>query len=90
MMNNADTLITALSPALDRKCAELRQARREALHFRLFVLLCALVVLIPTVFVILGIGLVVLLIPALFTAAAFLILSPILINQQGGGTCEQI
>ena len=90
MAHDADSLIAALSPAIDRKCAEITDARRERYRFRLFITLCVMVVLIPVVFVVLGFSLLVLLIPVIFIAVAVLALSPILINQQGGRNCEQI
>lgn len=90
MYYDAETLIVALSQAIDQKCDEIRAAHREKRQAGIFLVLCAMVIMIPTIFVLLGISLVILLIPALFTAVAFLILSPILISQQGGRTCEQV
>jgi len=90
MNYDAEKMIAALAPEIDRKCAEISQARREKAYWRFFVLLCAMAIVVPTLFVYWGISLTVLLIPIAFTAAAFLLLSPILFNQQGGRTCEQI
>lgn len=90
MTHDADRIIAVLSPEIDRECAELRQTRLERRRFRRFLALCALTVLLPTVFVIFGISLTALLISAAFASAAFLILSPILIRQQGGPSHEQI
>jgi len=90
MTNDTEKMIASLSPAIDEKCSEIKETRRERRYSRLFVFLCTAFIVLPTVFVIIGISLIFLLIPAIFTAAALLILSPILINQQGGHTCEQI
>lgn len=94
MISNAERMIAVLSPEIDWKCAELQEARREKRNTGVFVLLCIMAILVPTLFVIFGLSLTTLLVPVIFTAVAFLILSPILINQtqqeQGGRTCEQI
>lgn len=94
MISNAERMIAVLSPEIDRKCAELQEARREKRNTGVFVLLCIMAILVPTLFVIFGLSLTTLLVPVIFTAVAFLILSPILINQtqqeQGGRICEQI
>ena len=94
MISNAERMIAVLSPEIDRKCVELQEARREKRNTGVFVLLCIMAILVPTLFVIFGLSLTTLLVPVIFTAVAFLILSPILINQtqqeQGGRTCEQI
>lgn len=90
MNHDAEKMIAALSPAIDRKCTEIKTARKELLYLRLFVLLCVMAVVVPTAFVLFGISLISLLIPAVLTAAAVLGLSPILISQQGGRNREQI
>ena len=89
MNRTPEQMIDILAPEIDRKCAEIKQVRKEKLFSRLFVLLCAAILIIPTTFVFLGISLMALIIPVVFIATAFLILSPILINQQGGYTYEQ-
>lgn len=89
MNSKADKMIAMLSPEIDRKCEEMKQARREKARVRLFVLLCVAVVIIPTMFVFFGLSLTSLLTPVAFMGIALLILSPILINQQGGRIYEQ-
>lgn len=89
MNNEADRMIRALAPEIDRKCEELRQARAERGMARVFLALCILAVLIPAAFVLLGISLKLLLIPVAFCALALVALSPILIRQQGG-SYEQV
>ncbi|MCH3973192.1 MAG: hypothetical protein LKE53_10645 [Oscillospiraceae bacterium] len=86
---NAQKMISLLTPEIDRKCEQIQQARKEKTQVRLFVLLCAAALIIPTVFVFFGISLAAILTPVLFLAAAFLLLSPILIRQQGGEMYEQ-
>ena len=46
MNSNVDRMISSLTPAIEEKCEELQTARKERLQSRLFVLLCAMVVLI--------------------------------------------
>lgn len=90
MHHDAERMIAILTPVIDRKCAQIQQVRTEKLRSNLFAVLCAAVLVIPTIFVFFGISLVTLLIPAVFTASAFLLLSPILIHQQGGIFHEQV
>ncbi len=89
MEHDSEALIARLSPEIDRKCAEIRHNRVEKSYLRLFVLLCVLAVMLPTMFVFFGISLTALRTAITFTGAAFVLLSPILINQQGGHTHEQ-
>jgi hypothetical protein len=86
-MRDAEEMLTILSPSINLKCEELNEIYKKKVHFRLFIILCILAILIPALFVILDISLLILIIPALLTAAAFLILLPILTNHQGGHTC---
>lgn len=86
METDAKAMLSRLSPEIDRKCASIRAARAEGGRRTLFFVLCALAVLLPTVCVFFGVNLAVLRGAIIFTGAAFLLLSPILINQQGGRT----
>lgn len=90
MNNDANKLIASLTPQIEEKCAEIKQSRGEKSALRLFMLLCAAVVLIPTLLVFFGISITALLIQAAFITVAFLALSPILIKQQRSNTYEQI
>ena len=90
MDRDAEKMLAALAPAIDEKCAELKKARAAKRLRGLFITLCVLALLVPTAFVVFGISLSILLVPVIFTAIAFFILLPILINQQGGHCLEQI
>lgn len=89
MKTDAERMIAVLSSAIDMKCAEIKEKRTARNGTKIFVLLCIAAILIPTLFVFFGFNLMTLIIPVIFIAVAFLILSPILINQQGGRTYEQ-
>jgi|GEM_PF-3517173 len=84
MEDNAEKMIRLLSSDIDRKCVQIKEERNSKLCLRLFVLLCAAAVIVPAIFVAFGVSLFILIIPAAFMAVAFLLLSPIIIGQQGG------
>lgn len=93
MNSNVDRMIHNLTPAIEQKCEELRTARKERLQSRLFVLLCAMVVLIPALLVFAGVSLTVLIAPLAFMALSVLLLLPVLLSgkaeNQGGIVYEQ-
>ena len=93
MNEKTERMLAALSPAIDQKCEELRAARREQLHTRLFALLCAMVALVPALLVFFGVSLTVLIAPLLFMSLSVLLLLPVLLSgktvNQGGNGYEQ-
>lgn len=93
MNSNVDRMISNLTPAIEQKCAELQTARKERLQSRLFVLLCAMVVLIPALLIFAGVSLTVLIAPLAFMALSVLLLLPVLLSgkaeNKGGGIYEQ-
>lgn len=93
MNSNVDRMISNLTPAIEEKCEELQTARKERLQSRLFVLLCAMVVLIPALLVFAGVSLTVLIAPLAFMALSVLLLLPVLLSgkagNKGGGIYEQ-
>ena len=91
MKQSADTLLRDLAPEIDRKCAALQRARRERLEARLFLLLCAMVVLLPALLVFAGVSLTLLLAPLAFLSLSMVLLLPILLSHadQGGMMHEQ-
>lgn len=84
MNSNVDRMISNLTPAIEQKCAELQTARKERLQSRLFVLLCAMVVLIPALLVFAGVSLTVLIAPLAFMALSVLLLLPVLLSGKAG------
>ena len=93
MNSKVDRMMTDLAPAIEQKCDELRAARRERLQARAFVLLCAMVVLIPALLVFAGVSLTVLLAPLAFMALSMVLLLPVLLSgraaDHGGIVYEQ-
>ena len=51
MSSNVEGMIDRLTPAIEQKCEELRAARKQRVQSRIFVLLCAMVVLVPALLV---------------------------------------
>lgn len=93
MNSNVDRMINNLTPAIEQKCEELQTARKERLQSRLFVLLCAMVVMIPALLVFAGVSLTILIAPLAFMALSVLLLLPVLLSgkagNQGGIVYEQ-
>ena len=93
MNAKADRMIENLTPAIEQKCAELRAARRERLQSRLFLLLCVMAVLVPTLLVFAGVSLTALIAPLAFMSLSVLLLLPVLLTgkheNQGGAVYEQ-
>lgn len=90
MKQNAEEVIRRLSPEISRKCTEIQNARRDRAMTGLFLLLCAALVIVPTLFIFFGLSLTTLLAPVLFAGLAFLLLAPVLFHQQGGRQYDQI
>lgn len=93
MNSNADRLIHNLTPEIEQKCEELQAARKERNWSAVFVLLCAMAVLIPTLLVFAGVSLAVLIVPPVFMSMSVILLLPILLSgrtqNQGGNGYEQ-
>ncbi len=93
MNSNVDRMINNLTPTIEQKCEELQIARKERLQSRLFILLCAMVVLIPALLVFAGVSLTILIAPLAFMALSVLLLLPVLLSgkagNQGGIVYEQ-
>lgn len=87
-MSNVDRMIDNLTPAIDQKCAELRAARKERLEARLFVLLCAMVVLIPALLVFAGVSLTALIAPLAFLSLSVILLLPVLLSGKAANQGE--
>lgn len=93
MNSNVDHMINNLTPTIEEKCRELRTARKERLQSRIFVVLCAMVVLIPALLVFAGMSLTLLLAPIAFMSLCVILLLPVLLSgkaaNQGGIVYEQ-
>lgn len=93
MSSNVDRMIQNLTPAIEQKCEQLQAARKERLQSRIFVLLCAMVVLIPALLVFAGVSLTLLIAPIVFMSLSVIVLLPVLLSgkaeNQGGSRYEQ-
>lgn len=90
MNKGAKQLIHNLTPEIERKCEQIKLAKKEKLQTRLFLLLCLLVVIVPIALVIFGISLSVFIIPIIFMCLSVVMLLPILLGQQGGKNYEKV
>ena len=93
MKSNVDQMLENLAPDIERKCEELKTARKERLQAREFILLCAAAVLIPTGLVFAGVSLTALIALPVFMSLGVILLLPVLISgkaeNQGGNAYEQ-
>lgn len=93
MKSNVDRMLDNLSPAIEQKCEELKTARKERIQARIFVMLCAMVVLIPALLVFAGVSLTMLVAPLIFMSLSVVMLLPVLLSgnvaKQGGTVHEQ-
>lgn len=92
MNDKAEKLISDLAPEIDKKCREIKAARKEKLLSRLFVILCITAVTVPALLVFCGISLTALLVPVLFMSLSVILLLPVLLSARfgnGGSFNEQ-
>lgn len=93
MKQNADKLIQNLTPEIDKKCDEIKAIRREKIQSRLFIILCAIIIVVPALLIFFGFSLTVLIAPILFMSLCVIMLLPIMLNgqiaQRGGKNYEQ-
>ncbi len=86
MDNNINELLCKLDDEIDRKCFEIKQKNRNRLLQLVFVVACALFVLVPIILVFAGVSLWTFCIPAiLFLMICFCILSPLVFSNKLGG-----
>ena len=88
MNKNAEQMIRDLTPEIEKKCAELKTARRERCKSVVFVIMCIAAVLIPVLWVIFGWPFALLIVPIVFMSLCAVLLLPILLSgkteDQGG------
>lgn len=90
MNDNVEKAIYNLTPAIENKCNEIKAQRKEKLKSRIFVILCVLTVIIPTLLVFAGISLTMFILPIIITSLSVVMLLPILINNEGAKNYEQV
>lgn len=92
MKSNVDRMIDHLTPTINQKCRELKATQKERMLSRVFVLLCAMVILVPALLIFAGISLTMLIVPLVFMSLSILLLLPILLSgktpDQGGTAYE--
>lgn len=88
-MDKSDELLNVLDDEIEKKCFEIKQKKSEKRLQRFFVTACVLFVILPFLFTFAGVNLLTLFIPAvIFLAVSFILLIPILINNNLGGITE--
>ena len=80
MTSDVNRMLENLAPDIDRKCAEIRAARKERLQTRVFALLCVMVAVIPALLVFAGVSLTVLIAPLIFMSLSVILLLPVLLS----------
>lgn len=86
MDKNINGLLSELDDEIDKKCFEIKQRNRNRRLQSVFVIVCALFILVPVLLVLTGISLWTFCGPAiLFLAIGFCVLSPLIFSKQPGG-----
>ena len=86
MDKNIDGLLSRLDDEIDKKCFEIKQRSRNRKLQSVFVIVCALFILVPVLLVLTGISLWIFCGPAiLFFVIGFCALSPLIFSRQPGG-----
>lgn len=88
-LDKADILISSLAPEIDKKCTEIRNKKSEKLLTRIFILISAAFLIIPTILIFFGISPVTIFIPVIFISAVLLAASPV-ITMKGELLHEQV
>lgn len=84
--NGLNRMLCSLDDEIDKKCFELRQRRTEKFLQRLFIIICAFLVIVPCTLVFAGVNLWTLCVPViLFFIVSLGALSPLLLNKSFGG-----
>ena len=80
-MDNVEILLVTLEPEINKKCMELRQKKHEKAMAAVFLLLAGVMLVVPAFLVFVGVKLITIFIPIIFTAVCLLALSPLLISK---------
>ncbi len=88
-MEKVDVLLQVLEPAIEEKCAEIRQKKRESFMTKIFISVAVLMLTVPATLVFFGVSVFAILMPILFVGAVFLAASPILMGK-GAESIEQV
>ena len=80
-MDNVDILLTALEPEIDKKCREIKNIRNEKILTRIFISLAVIMLILPAVLIFAGVSFLTIFAPIIFTAAVFIIVTPIFMSK---------
>ena len=80
-MEKIELLLDSLEPEIEKKCMEIRQKKREKVLAKLFVVLMAAILILPPILVFTGVNGLTIIMPILFIAAGFVVLSPLLMSK---------
>ena len=87
MDDKLENLLISLDDEIDRKCIELKTKRQEKINAEWFFFLCSLIVCLPIIFLFAGINILLIALPiACFFAFNLFVLSPLIVNNDMGGT----
>ena len=89
MKTDTEQMIQMLRPEISKKCDEIKEMKRDRDMARLFILMCFVVISIPTIFVFMGVSVFLIFLPVVIIAPTFLVLASLLLNQSGGVVYEQ-
>lgn len=82
MTSDVEHMIQVLKPAINQKCQEIQAARRSQLQQRLFVMLCLMAVILPTMLVLIGVSLTMFIAPLVFMSICTVALLPVLLRNE--------
>ncbi len=83
MNKKADRMIINLTPEIELKCQELQSVRRERRRSVMFALMCAAVVLLPSLLIFIGISPLVFILPPAVMSLGMILLLPTLVSGRG-------
>ena len=90
MDDKLNDLLIILDSEIDKKCYELKMKEQDLKNTRLFVLTCALFIMIPILLAFAGVNILGVFFPiVLFLAFSMAVLSPIVLNNDLGGATNE-
>ena len=84
-MDKVESLILALEPEIDAKCAELKQKREERMLTGLFLAAGGVLLIVPALLIFFGFSLFTVFVPILLVGAVLLAMAPILLSKGAEG-----
>ncbi|MEE8808631.1 MAG: hypothetical protein SOI44_09480 [Lactimicrobium sp.] len=75
-------MIQVLKPVINQKCQEIQAERKSQLQQRLFITLCIMAVILPTLLVLMGVSLTMFIAPLVFMSISVIFLLPVLLKNE--------